>query len=119
MAVAIIELENDFELGRHAEVQLEELGVNSERFTVDQLIDLPGEVARRLEDFEAVIALGDMTGSEYVSEAVSELIRTDSKTDKPVAKVLDEKKVRDRHTYQEELKNLASERAEKLAQQLD
>ncbi|WEL23628.1 hypothetical protein [Candidatus Nanohalovita haloferacivicina] len=118
MAVAVIELENDIDLARNASVQLEEMGFSSEVFAVDQLMDLPGEVANRLEDFEAVVVLADMTDSEYVSEAVSQIIRIDSGSDKPVAKVLDEKRVRDRHTYHREMKSLASQRAEELTRDL-
>ena len=118
MAVAVIELENDMDLGRSAVVQMEEIGVSTEIFAVDQLMDLPGEVARRLEEFDAVIVLADMTDRNYISEAVSEIMRIDSNTAKPVAKVLDEKRVRDRHTYQREMKGLAGQRGEKLAREL-
>ncbi|QKQ98101.1 hypothetical protein GKQ38_01000 [Candidatus Nanohaloarchaea archaeon] len=119
MAVAIVELKNDVNLGRNATVQLEEMGVNSNTYTVDQLMDLPGEVARRLEEADAVIALADMTDSNYISEAVSQIIKIDAGTEKPVAKVLDEKGVRDRHTYQRELKSLTNERAERLAREIN
>lgn len=118
MAVAVVELENDMDLGRSAVVQIEEIGVSTEIFSVDQLMDLPGEVARRLEDFDAVMVLADMTERNYVSEAVSEIMRIDSNTAKPVAKVLDEKRVRDRHTYHREMKSLAGQRGEKLARKL-
>ena len=48
MAVAVIELKNDKNLARNAIVQLEEIGVKSESYVVDQLIDLPGELASRI-----------------------------------------------------------------------
>ena len=118
MAVAVVELENDMDLGRSAVVQIEEIGVSTEIFSVDQLMDLPGEVARRLEDFDAVMVLADMTDRNYISEAISEIMRIDSNTAKPVAKVLDEKRVRDRHTYHREMKSLAGQRGEKLARKL-
>mgnify|MGYP006287114161 CR=1 FL=1 len=118
MAVAGIELENEMDLGRSAVVQIEEIGVSTEIFSVDQLMDLPGEAARKLEEFDAVMVLADMTDRNYISEAVSEIMRIDADTSKPVAKVLDEKRVRDRHTYQREMKGLAGQRGEKLAREL-
>ena len=118
MSVAVVELKNDMDLGQSAVVQIEEIGVSTEIFSVEQLMDLPGEAARRLEDFDAVIVLADMTDRNYISEAISEIMRIDSETSKPVAKVLDEKRVRDRHTYQREMKSLAGQRGEKLAREL-
>ena len=118
MTVAVLELKNDKELGKYASVQLEEFGLDVDRTVVEQFIDLPGVLSRKINNYEACMVLADVTDEKFLNEVIGEIISIETRSGRKVEKLFKEKGIQDKHSYGRELKELASQKAEKLAEEI-
>lgn len=116
MKIGVVELKNEYELGKHAIAQIREMDAEADHRVVNNLIDLPGEASR--VEADALLVLADITREDYVEPVVKALIDLEIRLGKPVEKLLEEK-TGDRHSFERGITELAREKAEKIVTKLD
>jgi hypothetical protein len=119
MKYGVLEYEKNMELSRHAGGQIKEFSGDVVSRTVEDILDVPGEASRMLEQVDGLIVMMPVGKESFVPQVVDRLIEAEMNSGKPVVKVIAEKNGRNRHDYRRETQALAREKAEKLVKKVE
>lgn len=117
--IGILGVDDDLEMERYASAQVREFSHETEIRTVDQPLNVPGELSRMLEELEAVLVAVDVTETAYEGEIVREIIAAERESGKAVQKAIVRRRNNENlHDFERRAQELAREKAELLVEDI-
>lgn len=115
--VAVMEL-GDIELGRHATAQLREYFDDIEKRKVEDILEIPYLLDKKLQNVQGIILLIDSTEQKYVEQTVDKVWDIEIDHSKPVQKLIVQKQDESRQVFRERAQEAARENAEILTEKI-